>query len=274
MKILIALALATTLFAEEEGKLEQLLSASGENVIKKIEEVSEYSSEELIIKNEEEAPEYACEEEDVVELLEEQKPAIENKNSLKGVIEKETAQVLQNQKEEQLPQEIEPQVEDLSLLVQRPTVTLAESPEKEEKLNSYEALPITFEEKQKIAKILITMAENNIFQLLFEKKHLERLGFEINHVHPIRFIGTVFSDPRLAHCMRRIKRSGFKWDGFMDGFSQRFREEIKANNINAYVPGLAESLNVKPEEIQAYVNNNDLEGLIIFLMGNANPNRE
>ncbi|NGX26507.1 MAG: hypothetical protein K940chlam6_00431, partial [Chlamydiae bacterium] len=35
MKILIALALATTLFAEEEGKLEQLLSASGENVIKK-----------------------------------------------------------------------------------------------------------------------------------------------------------------------------------------------------------------------------------------------
>ena len=33
--------------------------------------------------------------------------------------------------------------------------------------------------------------------------------------------------------MKRIRRSGFKWDGFVDGFSQRFAQEIRDNNINS-----------------------------------------
>jgi hypothetical protein len=160
--------------------------------------------------------------------------------------------------------------DDLNYLAQRPTVTFAQ-PSSED---AYESLPITAEEKQKITQLLMTMAENNVFQLLFEKKNLERLGHEINGVHPMRFIGTVFSNPRLKYCMHQIKRSGFKWNGFMDGFSQRFAKEQKEGNINAYVPGFAKAVDVNQEEVQKYIDKHDFEGLVDFLMVNAKPKRQ
>lgn len=134
------------------------------------------------------------------------------------------------------------------------------------KNDHYDNLPISNEEKQKIAKILTTMADNNVFQLLFEKKYLERLGQEVHHVHPVRFLGTVFIDPNLVKCMHSIHSSGFKWGGFMDGFAERLKGEIKAGNVNHYIPGLAEKLNVRASDIQAYINTKDIEGLVVFLM--------
>ena len=82
----------------------------------------------------------------------------------------------------------------------------------------------------------------------------------------MRFLGTVFSDPRLVHCMYQIRNSGFKWDGFIDGFAERFMQEVRAENINKHIPGFAKSLNVKSEDIQSYVNKNDFEGLVLYLM--------
>ena len=133
-------------------------------------------------------------------------------------------------------------------------------------IDPYEALPITGEEKRKIAEILTIMADNNVFQLLFQRKHLERLGREIHHVHPMRFMGTVFSDQRLVHCMRCIRRSSFKWEGFMDGFVDRIKQEAREGNVNPYVPGLANALHLNAQAIQAYVDRRDFEGLIVFLV--------
>jgi len=218
-------------------------------------------------------PEYAVDEmEEIVDLMLE--ADIQQRNSLEGVIEKEMGQVLLSHEEDPLPLEIEPQVEDLSALAQRPAVTLSQPPVEPKDLNPYETLPISLDEKQKIAQLLTIMAENNVFMLLFERKNLERLGQDINHVHPMRFIGTVFSSPRLKYCMHQIRRSGFKWDGFMDGFSERFTEELKANNINAYVPGLALALEVNEEEMQKFIDRNDFVGLINYLMVNARPKRQ
>ena len=157
-----------------------------------------------------------------------------------------------------------PQVEDLIAFLDQPTVTMTDAAPTAK--DPYETLPISVEEKQKIGRILMTMAENNVFKLLFEKKYLERLGREVNHVHPLRFIGTVFSDPRLVHCMFQIRKSGFKWDGFIDGFRDRLVEEIRANNVNTYLPGLAKALNVSSEDLLAYVRYKDAEGLVLYLM--------
>lgn len=154
-------------------------------------------------------------------------------------------------------------VEDLHQFVQQPATTLRAQPNG---VNLYERLPITPDEQQKISKIISTMAENNVFQLLFERKYLERLGQEVHHVHPVRFLGTIFSDPRLVNCMFEIHNSGFKWGGFMDGISARLKEEIKAGNVNSYIPGFAERLNLRFEDVQGYINRRDIEGLVLFLM--------
>ncbi len=148
---------------------------------------------------------------------------------------------------------------DLAQFVEQPAVTQSQ-------VNFYHRLPIHMDEKRKIKEILTTMAENSIFQLLFERKYLERLGQEVHHVHPIRFLGTIFSDPHLVHCMYIIRMSGFKWGGFIDGITERMKGEIKAGNVNLYVPGFAEHLNLRAEDIQGYINRRDIEGLVLFLM--------
>lgn len=153
--------------------------------------------------------------------------------------------------------------EDLAQLVAQDATTKELQPFAD---NAYASLPITHEEKQKIGKIVITLADNTVFQLLFERKFLERLGQEVHHVHPLRFLGTIFNNPRLVNCMHMIRMSGFKWGGFMDGISERLKGEIRAGNVDAYIPGFAQQLNVQAEDVQAYINHRDIEGLVLFLM--------
>lgn len=239
MKIFFALALSTAVFAADEFSYPEII----------IEEASpQFETEELAF---EEAP---------IE--------IEATNSLEGVIEKETAAVLKTEVEEKIPEALEPVYEDLAHLAEKPNFTEAEIPASK---SVYESLPITEEEKEKIGNIFITMSENNVFQLLFERKYLQRLGKEINHVHPMRFLGTAFSDRRITHAIRSIKGSMFKWDGFIDGFSERLNEEYMANNINQYVEGLAETLRVDKARMQAFIDKKDFEGLVIYLMNNVRP---
>jgi len=213
----------------------------------------------------------------VAENLIDENQAFAPKRSDVEIIDNLTSEVLEELTEEvaEIAQEIVDEASEdlldhraldhLSQLTQEEPATLEKTPE-EAKPSPYETLHISTEDRQKIGAILVTMAENNVFKLLFEKKRLERLGYEVNHVHPIRFLGTVFSDPRLVHCLRKIRTSGFKWDGFIDGFSQRFKQEVKAGNIDKYIPSFAASLGVNPEDVQAYVNYRDYEGLVLFLL--------
>lgn len=197
-----------------------------------------------------------------------QEVEIEANRSVDATVDREIATLIQSTPvEEEVLEEVAPELEDLSHLAKRPAVTVAE-PKAAETQNAYEKLPISPVEKQKIGNILITMAENNVFQLLFEKKRLEKLGRDINHVHPIRFLGAVFSDPNLVNCMYEIRRSGFKWDGFIDGFSQRFKEELRNKNIEAYIPGFAASLGLEEKKVMSYVKSVDFEGLVLHLMEN------
>lgn len=127
-------------------------------------------------------------------------------------------------------------------------------------------LPLLEWEKKNIYKIVSTMGEKNVVQLLFEKKTLERKGKEINHVHPMRFIGYAFSDPYLKKCMARIKTSGFKWGGFIDGFGGRMKEEYNRNNLLPYVPSFCEYLNANPEKVTRFIQNRDWDGLVKYLI--------
>lgn len=141
------------------------------------------------------------------------------------------------------------------------------------KPTGYESLAISSEESWKIGEILRTMAENNVMALLFERKRLERLGDEIRHVHPIRFIGTVFADADYTRYMFIIRQSGFKWNGFIDGFKERFKEEIKAGNVRPHLAGLARSLSVDETRLAGYVDEKDFEGMVLYLMRMSRKNR-
>jgi hypothetical protein len=129
-------------------------------------------------------------------------------------------------------------------------------------IDFYQQFSLEEWEKKTISKIITTMAENNIFRLGLKKKELEKKGREINHVHPMWFIAFIVSDSNLKRCMHQIRKSGFKWDGFIDGFSRRMNEESARNNLVPHIQGFASLLNRTPEEVRFYIDNHDWEGLV------------
>lgn len=127
-------------------------------------------------------------------------------------------------------------------------------------------LPLTEKEKRLIKIIISTMADKNIIQLAIEKRTLEKKGKKVNHVHPLRFIGFIVSNPHLREDLKIIKKSSFKWDAFIDGFSKRMREELANGNVYQHVPGFASQVGASPEHVNHYISKKDWEGLVKSLL--------
>jgi hypothetical protein len=123
-------------------------------------------------------------------------------------------------------------------------------------------LPITEKEKRIIHVIITTMAEKNILQLAFIKRTMEKKGKKIEHVHPLRFMGHVLSKSELRSCLRTIKKSSFKWDAFIDGFSRRMKEEYSNNNLYIHIPGFCHQIGGDQEEVTHFIQKKDWEGLV------------
>lgn len=127
-------------------------------------------------------------------------------------------------------------------------------------------LPINEKERKLIFELMKTIGEKNVWGLLFKKKEVEKLGKRVNHVHPMRFIGHILSDPKMKKWLKNVRNSSFKWDHFIDGFSDRMKEEHAKNNLLHHIPGFAHLLNVDPNEVTSYIENRDYEGLVKSLL--------
>ena len=127
-------------------------------------------------------------------------------------------------------------------------------------------LPISDNQKKIIEYIVTTMAKKNVLQLGLMRKSMERKGDKIYSVHPLKFLQHVFSNQDLKNAMHKIRKSGFKWDGFINGYSKKMKEEARKNHLVPYVPAFAKSLNVREEHVMRYITNRDYEGLVKFLM--------
>ncbi|MBI2811276.1 MAG: hypothetical protein HYX67_10670 [Candidatus Melainabacteria bacterium] len=132
--------------------------------------------------------------------------------------------------------------------------------------NPYFQLPISEKEQRIIRTIITTMADKNIIQLALIKHTMEKKGKKITHVHPMRFAGYIFSNSDLRSSMKQVKKSSFKWDAFVDGFSKRMKEEYNNNNINKYIDGFSSQVGADPASVTRFIDKKDWEGLLKFLL--------
>lgn len=130
----------------------------------------------------------------------------------------------------------------------------------------YATLHISEKEKGLVHKIVSTLANHNVVKLLLKKKTLQKAGKNVEHVHPFRFLGTIISDPYLKSCMHEIKKSGFKWDGFLDGYSKKMKSEANAGNLLPYVPSFARAMGVDQGRVTDYIHQRNWEGLLRYLI--------
>jgi hypothetical protein len=133
---------------------------------------------------------------------------------------------------------------------------------------TFEDLPCSEEDVQKIARLISYMGENGKIKLLLNQKELRQIGREINHVHPLKFIMVIINDPYLKICLKQIRNDYFKWVNLMDGLGNGLSSSNKQGKVEAYLNDFAAAIHVSPVSLQDFVKNGDWENMIIFLMNN------
>lgn len=127
---------------------------------------------------------------------------------------------------------------------------------------TYEELVCTDQDKATIYEIITTMSENGKMGLLFKKNHLNELGSKINHIHPLKFLSTIFSTPHLKECMNGIFEDYFKRNGFMDGLGPSLEKESEKGTLEKLLPGFAEEVSADFESLRPYFRSRDWENMV------------
>ena len=130
----------------------------------------------------------------------------------------------------------------------------------------YENIPCSERDKVCVREIITTMGENGKFSLLFMQGHLQALGAEIEQLHPLKFLSSIFMYPELKPHMAEIFDDYFKRTGFMDGLGPNLSLEADKQRLNQYIDQFAAEINMQPEKIRPYFENRDWEALVRVLI--------
>lgn len=128
------------------------------------------------------------------------------------------------------------------------------------------SLRLTSDDRYNITKLIKSMGDLNLWELLKKSKQMKKLGKKINPIHPMRFLAFIYSNPSLKKRMPKIRNSYFKWSKFMEGLSERLSLEAKNNNLYQYIPGFCQVIGCRCSDIEEFVLDHDWRGFVDFLM--------
>jgi len=131
----------------------------------------------------------------------------------------------------------------------------------------YSELRCSDDDKAKIREIVETLSKHSYWDLYNNhRSRLEKIGEDVRPVHPLRFLGHIFSYPDLKSCMRAIFNDPIIKYNFMSNFAPRMDVETQKGTLIKYYEDFAKSLNLAPNTVKSYLDNKNWEGLVIFLM--------
>lgn len=90
---------------------------------------------------------------------------------------------------------------------------------------------VTAKEKKDLKFIIKTLSEASLASLWTQQKSLEKAGDRIDHLHPLRFLMTVFTDEELKVGLQNIRSRSWVWDEFFEGLSDSLATEKRKCNL-------------------------------------------
>jgi hypothetical protein len=128
-----------------------------------------------------------------------------------------------------------------------------------------EKLPITEQQSEDIHKLILTLANTGTMGLMFKKGELEEIGSRINGIHPLRYLGCIYSDPKLKQCMPKILGKSMVAGRFVSELSAGLNEKMDEGQLVQYVPGFAEDVHVDAQALMPFVNSRNWRGMLEYL---------
>lgn len=144
-------------------------------------------------------------------------------------------------------------------------------PERSQKEIAYHDLVCTEQDRANIWEIVTTVGKTSKLGLVPKTGHLKRLGAQINHVHPLKFLGTIFSQSDLKVCMKDIFDDYFKRSSFMDDLAPALSREANKGKLMAHLEPFSKEIGQHPHNthhIRAYFQSQEWENFVRFLIKN------
>ena len=130
----------------------------------------------------------------------------------------------------------------------------------------YAALPCSEQQKEYILELITAMAVEDSFELFKNRKHLEFIGTQISSVHPLKFLGTIFSDPSNKTLMASVLNKYVPKNKLLGGLIPNLDREADKGVLNKHIADFAQEVHVSPEILQPYFEGRLWEEMVKFLI--------
>ncbi len=115
-------------------------------------------------------------------------------------------------------------------------------------------VPLTPKEEADIRYIITSLSSKSLFSLLSYRRSLNETGDRVAHVHPLVFLGFIFSDDELKKAVKEI--DGITWRRFVKGMGESLEKSAKRDNMEKkYVAEFAKEVGIKETLILPSIQN-------------------
>lgn len=147
----------------------------------------------------------------------------------------------------------------------------------EKKWRDY-AIAVSKSEKADIAFIVKTLAYDSLISIGRQRSDLKKAGERIDHIHPFRFLMTVFQDEELKVGVAAIRQQiGWVKDGFFDGLIDCLKEEATRDNLLPHLNDFAKRLKLSSHSLDPLLSKGAHKEFVDYLIDNIprqnDPNR-
>ncbi|MBS0615284.1 MAG: hypothetical protein JSR58_01875 [Verrucomicrobia bacterium] len=136
----------------------------------------------------------------------------------------------------------------------------------DEALAPYNAIPVTEAEEKLVWELIDKLGNKSIVGLTFAAFEMNRLGDKVRHIHPLRFLGYIFSDPYLKKCMKKAFEKTLVRNEFVKGLSEKFHKEFAQDNVYQLVPGFCKKTGADPDEVNSFIQAYQWQSLVEYLI--------
>lgn len=130
----------------------------------------------------------------------------------------------------------------------------------------FSQLLITDDEQKMIREIIQTVGETSKVKLLFIRSELEKKRIQLLHIHPLRSLASMVTDPYTKQCLAEIMNDYWKRSSFIDDFTKRANREVEDGNVILHLQGFCLAVKANPDQVRAYFNKKEWEKLIKYLI--------
>lgn len=124
------------------------------------------------------------------------------------------------------------------------------------------------EDRVKIGKVISILDDYPVLTIVSHVAELDQLKAEINHVHPLLFLATIFSDPILKKKIKRVFNDFWKYPyqvKFLEGVEKGIKR-YTIQQLDPYLENWATLLHTKKDVVQPLIAGEKWKMLVLHLL--------